>query len=322
MPAAHFVYAGDPNSESIQAPFVITNKLYHFLKTKFETVYYYDWCHTGDITPPGPKDIVIAHPNYPDNTAAKKLFASAPCRAKCLIHPLHTKRAEDNLPFDGLARQADRIFSVCGHYWYDTLDQTSFAHWKPKITRLDLAVDPNVYPYVKTSFNDPGQRRLLYIGSSSPNKNLAYLVRIMQALPDVTLHWYGGDGGHALARLPNVKTVGWVTLDAQMAREICKQCDVMVSVSDSDANPTTTLECNSWGLAVACTKESGYYNDPMFTELYLDDFDRTIQVLRNLLTMDSEILKQRSLINREKIESHYTWDRFCNTIWDGLQEWL
>lgn len=317
----HLIYAGDPNGDSIQAPYIITRKLYHFLKEKAE-ISYYNWTDGTDIDLQ-PNDILLGHPNYDPNTVVQKAFRSGkPCLAKCLIHPLHTNRAQDNLPFDDLARQADKIFSICGPYWYDTLEQTPFAHWKPKITRLDLAIDPSMYPYVKTTFNGPGNRRLVYIGSSTPNKNLGYLVRIMQAMSDVTLHWYGGDSEHPLAKLRNVVTTGWVTLNESTAREICRQCDIMVSTSDSDANPTTLLECAAWGIINACTKESGYYNDPMFTEILLDDFQKTLRNLRSLLVIDNGVLQQRSVQSRQKIENYYTWDRFCNTIWDELQKFI
>lgn len=320
-PACHFVYAGNPDSGIIQTPNIITHKLYYFLKTKFETVHYYDWNHTGNIITPNPGDVIIAHPNYPENTVTNRLF-SLTDNIKCyrtIIHPFHTNRTEDNWPFDHLARRADKIFAICAPYWYDTIDSTIFAHWKPKMVRMDLAVNKDVYPHLKHTFNPPEARRLVYIGSSTPNKNLGYLIKIMLRLKDVTLHWYGGDKGHRLARLPNVQITGWVKLD-DYAKEICRQCDIMVSVSNSDANPTTLLETKAWGLMAACTKESGYYNDQMFEELHLDNFPRTMEVLNHLLNEDINKLSHKSLEDRKIIETKYTWERFCRTIWDGLKE--
>jgi len=314
-----FVYAGHPDMGVIQAPYVITNKLFYFLKSKIE-VQCYNWTDILDIDIKS-DDIILGHPHYDKNTIVQKAFQKQ-CRAKCLIHPLHTHRVNDNFPFDPLVQQADRVFAICGPYWYDTLTETPFAHWKPKITRLDLAIDKDIYQYTKHTFNPPGARRLVYIGSSTPNKNLGYLTRIMTAMPDVTLHWYGGDSNHPLAKLPNVNTTGWVILDTLMAKNICHWCDIMVSVSDSDANPTTLLETKAWGLMAACTKESGYYNDSMFTELYLDDFPRTIQALRNLLNEPNENLEAKSRSDRKIIEDKYNWNRFCDTIWNELQKFM
>jgi len=317
MSTLHFIYAGELGDSRIQSPYSITKNLHNYLSQRCP-VKYYRWDSTEQISV-GPNDIVLGHPNYPANTPTRQAFTQ-PCRAKCLIHPFHHNRASDNLPFDDLASQADRIFSICGPYWYDSVDQTGFAHWKPKMVRVDMAVDANVYPYLKQDFNR--KRRLLYVGSSTPNKNLGLLYKIMKHLPDVELHWYGGSREHPLARLPNVRTTGWVTLDHKLAERICQDCDVMVSVSDSDANPTTLLETMAWGLIVACTKESGYYNDPLFTELYLDDFQATIQQIRGLLAAPADQLRERSKAGRSAVEATYNWDRFCQTVWDGIRDLL
>jgi glycosyltransferase involved in cell wall biosynthesis len=181
-----------------------------------------------------------------------------------------------------------------------------------------MAIDPVAYPYVKGEFTT--RRQLLYLGSATPNKNLPFLVAIMKAMPDITLHWYGGESRHQLARLRNVRTTGWVTLDRARAEEIARNCDIMVSTSDSDANPATLLEAMAWGLVTACTKESGYYNDPLFTELPLNNVPLAVQALRGLLAAPD--LKERSLAGRREIETKYTWDIFCEKVWDGIKGYL
>jgi glycosyltransferase involved in cell wall biosynthesis len=238
------------------------------------------------------------------------------------IHPLHTADPQHNMPFDEISTKADKIFSICGPYWYDTIDNTPFRHWKPKITRLDMAVDGNHFPYLRTRFNEPGKRKLVYIGSNMPMKNVGYLYNIMQLMPDVRLHWYGGDGGHPLAKLPNVDVTGWVRLTPDMAAQIVNECDIFVNVSNSDANPTTLLEAMAWGIITACTKESGYWKDPLFTELYLNDPAMTVQAIRGLLEAPGEELMQRAAAGRAAIETKYTWDLFCRTIWNELEPHL
>ena len=315
----HLVYAGSPDSESIQSPYSITKNLYYYLKARAH-VMYHDWTSRANIEAL-PNDIVIGHPNYDSDTIISKFFRSGQkCKAKCLIHPLHTVRIQDNLPFDPLAQAADKIFSICGPYWYDTIGDTPFAHWKPKITRLDMAVDANVYPYLKTEFNPIGKRKLIYMGSSTPHKNLSYMIELLSRMPDITLNWYGGDGDHPLAKLPNVKTVGWVVLDKNMATNIVQECDIFVNTSFSDANPTTLLESTAWGLIPACTPQSGYYNDPMFTPLNLWSIDESVSAIRKLLNTPSEVLKERSIRSRAIIESKYNWNVFCETVWKELEK--
>lgn len=313
-----FVYAFSPNDPQIQSPYSITKNLYHYLSERAD-VEYHQWDSIKQLED-NSDAILLGHPHYDTRTIVQQAFRkNKRFLAKCLIHPFHHGRVGDNMPFDDLARKADKIFSICGPYWYDTIANTPFAHWGPKITRLDMAVDCNHFPYLKTKFNDPPNRKLVYIGSSMPQKNLRFMVELMHKMPDVQLHWYGGSGDHALAKLPNVKTVGWITLNRAAAQKIVNECDIFINTSISDANPTTLLEARAWGLITACTKESGYYNDPFFTELQLGDLQSTIDTIRKLLNTDSDILLKRSIESRHEIESKYNWERFCKTVWDELQ---
>jgi glycosyltransferase involved in cell wall biosynthesis len=312
------VYAFPPNSPQIQSPHSITHYLYNYLKKRCDLVYYM-WDEKR-IPPADPEAIFIGHPHYDQSTIVQRVFReNIPFKMKCTIHPFHHALPQYNSPFHDLARKADKIFGICGPYWYDTMQNTEFAFWKPKMTRLDMAVDGKVYPYLKNNFNPPGKRRLVYIGSDMPMKNVGFLTEIMKRMSHVELHWYGGNGEHPLAKLSNVKTTGWVTLDRDLATKICKECDIMINVSTSDANPTTLLEARAWGLITACSKESGYYNDRFFTELSSTDISKTINQLQSLLNMPSSELMTRAKDSRKEIETKYNWDRFCNTVWKELQ---
>lgn len=314
----HFVYAGLPDDPRIQSPYSITKNLYNYFKERAE-VKYYTWDSFSDVQT-DENDVFIGHPHYDTNTTVQRFFASGKkCRLRCTIHPLHTARVQDNMPFDHLTISADVVFSICGPYWYDTIDSTPFAHWKSKIVRLDMAVDSSIYPYLKNNFNDVGHRRLVYIGSNMPHKNLDFMYEVMKKLPTVELHWYGGDGETPLAKLPNVKTVGWVVLDAGMAKKITNECDIFINTSISDANPTTLLESTAWGLIPACTPQSGYYNDNMFTSINLNNIDETIKIITDLLYTPSDKLKSRSLASRKRIEEYYTWGNFCDKVWREIQ---
>ncbi len=316
----HLVYAGMPDDPRIQSPYSITKHLYDFLKTK-APVDYAPWDSSATIQAKK-DDVILGHPHYQRHTPIQKAFRGPRICPRFLIHPLHTNRVGDNMPFDILVKNSDGVFSICGEYWYDTLGRTPFAHWGSKITRLDMAIDCKHFPFVQTQFNPVGKRRLIYIGSSMPQKNLGFLTAVMQAMPNVQLHWYGGSSDHQLARLRNVKVTGWVTLNAQMATKIVSECDIFVNTSISDANPTTLLEACAWGLIPACTKESGYYNNPMFTELYLGDISKTVQVIQGLLKQDGNELLQRARQSRETVVNKYNWDVFCNTVWNGIKEFV
>jgi len=316
----HLVYAFDKNTPEIHAPHSITCNLYKFLSSKTDVKYYqWDQHAVADLKP---DDIFIGHPHYDTNTIVQRTFREKKCKLMCTIHPLHTAIPSHNMPFDHLAKKADKIFSICGPYWYDTISDTPFAHWKHKIIRLDMAVDGNHFPYLREKFNPIGKRKLLYIGSDLGMKNVGYLVKLMKSMPEVQLHWYGGTGEHNLAKLPNTNVKGWVKLDRGRAQSIINECDVFVNVSTSDANPTTLLESMAWGMITACTKESGYWKDPLFTEIHLNNLKSTMANLTSLLTAPEETLLKRAAAGRKAIETKYTWDRFCNIVWDELKPYV
>ena len=317
----HFVYAGYPGDPRIQSPYCITNNLYNYLSKRAE-VKYYEWTSRDNIQY-NEDDIILGHPFYDQNTPTQLAFANPkPCRAKCLIHPLHHARPEDNFPFDGMARKADKIFSICGPYWYNTLESSKFAHWKPKITRLDMAVDLNVWPYRKEIFNAPRNRRLLYVGSSMPQKNLSLMHGILKELPHVAMSWYGGSSDHPLAKLPNVTVYGWQAFTPETVKDICNRHDLFLNTSYSDANPTTLLEfCLASGVVPICTEASGYHNDSCFINIP-QDRDGALAIVKEWLKAPPEKLRAISLENRRVCEEVYTWDKFCSTVWNGLTEYV
>lgn len=326
MPTIHFVYAGDPNGREICSPYTITQNVYKFLKQKTSEIgwslKYQNWTDVGPINH-GPDDIIIGHPNYDPNTVIQATFkANRPCKAKFTIHPLHTKDVDANYPFNHLVEQADGMFAICGKYWYDTIENTKFKHWKPKITRLDMGIDTNHYPFMKEVFNEPHLRRLLYIGSATHYKNLPYMAEILKLIPDVQLYWFGGTNDSPISKLKNVRVTGNVTLNAELGKHITNACDLMINVSHSDANPTTLLECASWGLPIACTPGSGYYGGNPFFEIPENNAVKAAEYIINLLRGPSDVLYQASRNNRSTIEKEYNWSIFCNKIWNILSQYV
>lgn len=314
----HFVYAFQPGTNRLDSPFCITNHLHAYFSKRAEVTY--DVWDSHKTPKSDPEAIFIGHPHYDTSTIVQNVFRhDVEYKARCSIHPFHHQRKQDNMPFDHITAAADKVFSICGPYWYETIDKTDFAHWKPKMVRVDMAVDTSHFPYLRQKFNPVGKRKLVYIGSSMPQKNLAYMTEVMSSMPDVKLKWYGGDGGHPLARLPNVEVTGWVRLDKNTAQSIVNECDIFINTSISDANPTTLLEARAWGLITACTPQSGYYKDEFFTELPLNNMPGVCSRIRLLLQEDEEVLLDRARRSRQEIETKYTWERFCRTIWNELE---
>lgn len=313
----HLVYAGDPGPNHLHSPYNITHHLYHHFKDRGYTVHYYDWCHTGDLNPVAPNDLILGHPNYPANTPIQRLFTETSTPHKYLIFPIHHAIPEINQPFTTLVHAAKKVFGIMGPYWYDTLEQSALASWKPKITRLDMAIDTKTHPWVRHGFNPKGQRTFAYIGCDRPEKGTHNLYEIFRKVP-YTLHVYGNFSDCPLLTLPNVKYHGFIETSPAFAHGLCRLTDVFLNTSISDANPTTLLEAAAWGLVVACSKQSGYWPGAPFWGLNLDDTPGIINLLQYVQTCDEQVLLDQAHHQRICIEDRYTWERFLNTITNNI----
>lgn len=314
----HLVYAFYPNQGRVDSPFCITDNLHKYLSERAEVKY--DVWDSHSIPEGDPEAIFIGHPHYEHTTIVQQVFRrDIPYKARCTIHPLHTNRVEDNMPFDHISRKADKIFSICGPYWYDTIESTPFAHWKPKIMRLDMAVNSQAWPHRKAKFNDIGNRGIVYVGSDMPQKNLGLMYEIVRRMPDQKFRWYGGNGENPLAKLPNMQVIGWCDFnDKNRVQEICDFADFFLNTSWSDANPTTLLEFGlASGIIPICTETSGYWRDDSFVNISHNP-DDAVQTIRHQLNRDSSDLLNRSLLNRSIAETKYTWDNFCGSVWNEL----
>lgn len=327
MSRCHFVYVGDPNDHGNQiSSCVIGRKIYWMLRDMFDEVIYHQWDNQTQIQDVRYDDVIIGHPNYPTNTPTRQLFRHN-VKYKALIFPLHTHITSDNWPFDDLVQLADDVFSIQGPYWYDTVPNTIFKNWQPKITRLDMAIDCKLWPYKKNDFNQIGKRSIVYIGSDTINKNLHLLYQIALRMPNQQFEWYGGNSGSQLAKLQNMKIYGHCDI-LQMSQQICQKNDFIISTSISDANPCTLSEIGlASGLIPLCTQQSGYYqNDPNptrpsghFINITLQP-ETCVQIITEWLNKPTETLQQMSLQTRTMCEQLFTWDIFLNKIAEKLQK--
>jgi glycosyltransferase involved in cell wall biosynthesis len=314
-----FVYAGSPHQSHAIAPYSITNHMYTAFQAKGYDVVYYNWDHTGELVSTSPDDIIIGHAHYNGNTALRRLYRQ-PAALKCMLQPFHHALPNINLPFDDIARQSDIIFSISGPYWYDTIDQSPFAHWKSKMVRLDMAVDASSFKFVKTHFNPPGMRTFAYIGRSEYEKGTDLLAATFKKLPDCTLHCYGSiNPGDQLLGMKNVVIHGWTDISAQWMQDFANQCDYVISMGRSDANPTSLLEGSAIGLLPICTKESGYWRHPMFHTLPASTPNEAAASIRQLDQASSDDLMQRAITNRVIVENDYTWSKFCSTVINAIE---
>jgi glycosyltransferase involved in cell wall biosynthesis len=310
----------------VQSPSENTRNIYKALSKKMPTFLYHltEKVHCRFT----PEDIFLGHPYFPHaegQYGVTEMAFKASTRPKklALITPLHcdVKIKTDHINKDflddvnELLPSADILFGIMGEYWWNQWDQSAYAHWKTKMIRLDMAVDSSRYPRIKKSFNPSGQRGYLYIGNSSdPRKGTDFLSQMMDQFKNCPRGWVGS--GPDIPNVPRISDGRQLT--PKFMAEISKKYDFFISPSIADPNPTTILESMAWGFPVICTPQSGYYETPYRRNIYLDDVDRSVNVLRELQNASESELMKMSDKAREIVVADYNWNKFTSIIFQNL----
>jgi glycosyltransferase involved in cell wall biosynthesis len=298
------------------SPVSITKHVYEALHRNFHTVLY-DYQERGVIRG-GAEDILIGHPD----PAEPRSIWNRSCErgkfaARIAMFPIHHALADINAPIDRYIPKVDAIWGITGPYWYDTWGESAFAHWQPKITRLDMAIDVRQFPRVKKRFHPRGRRKFLFIGNANPCKGV-HLLSILFGLAKDKDHkclWMGGSGD-----FPNLEIRrGFVVFTPAFVKDLAEECDFFITMGVSDANPTTILEAMAWGFPVCCTPQSGYYHMPEIESLSTTDMQHNLAVLERLQWATEEELVERADSARRLVESSYTWERFNHTVLTELK---
>jgi len=222
--------------------------------------------------------------------------------------------AEANAFVDPYVPHLDAILGIMGPYWWDTWRQGPFAHWADKLTPVDMAIDVTRFPRVKSSFNPPGRRTFMYLGGEGAQKGTHLLSILFGQARRHRCIWIGGG-----RPIPNVEHRGFARLTPPYLRRLAEECDVLVTMGVSDANPTTILESMAWGFPVCCTPESGYHRMPELITLSTTDMKHNLAVLDRLQDAPESELRAQADLARRRVETDFGWDRFLATVLDGIE---
>jgi len=268
-------------------------------------------------------DVFLGHPSFPYQPGKKgvtelSLEQSSRPKVFALISPLHCnvdiQTNHINRPYleavGRLLERSDVLFAIMGQYWWDQWPNSPFAHWLPKMVRLDMAIDTNLFPRVKKKFNLPGKRSYLYIGQNDPMKGTDLLSRLACAMPESRFGWIGyGKDIKGVTRVSQSRS-----LTPEFMTKMAIDFDFFISPSLADPNPTTILESMAWGFPVVCTPQSGYYENSYRKNIYRDKFEYSLDMLRWLQKADEKVLMKMSDESRRVVESEYTWELLIDTI--------
>lgn len=310
-----------PWQRPIRAPHSISYHLLHALQG-LSRVRFYSLYERGRITL-GPDDIFIGQPvpqggfsyeGRPETddphsvTSATLRHYQGSSHKKALIMPY----ANDETYISWtrtLSSLADRLILVGGDYWRkDTASIPLGDLTGRKVLGVNMCVAPEEYPFIKTSFNPPGQRKFLYVGHTGWYKNIAELERIAAAIP-------GFQGGHiGIGEIRGWKKISNFTrLTPDFMQSIAKEYDIFVNTSSADPQATTILEHMCFGFPIACTAESGYTYDSV-TRLSTTDTSLNCAQLNRLQYEDEAVLKRASRENLEHVVQSHNWKNFTDAI--------
>ncbi len=303
MKRIHFVYA---HGSLKSCPNAISSELTdRFIRDGF-TVFHYAWEEFGKISP-RKGDVLLGHPNGLPFTHFRNSLNSDNWARKIIIYPFSHGLLGHSSFIDFMIADCDQFLAITGHYWFNTIGSSSYAHWLPKMTHLDLAVNRENFPFIKKSFNPPGSRKFAYIGGQQRYKNIDYLISISRHSKN-TFSWFG----LGKRPMPGFQCFGYTDFQSDDGKTKIADHDFLITVGNSDANPTTILEAMSWGLVPICSHKSGYLeeNESGIINIPLDDIPGILNIIEKLQNMDEERLKTMQVHNIKRLEDHFNWDRF------------
>ena len=207
-----------------------------------------------------------------------------------------------------LSKYLKNYIAICGDYWILNLDNSDFANVFENIFQIRMAIDSTKYPFLRKSFNPVNNRKFIYIGRLSSEKNIEMLERIAATVE-------GFQGGF----IGNGEIKGWkkiddfVLLTPEYVQQLSKEYDFFINLSTYDAQVTTVLEAACWGFVVCCTLRSGYEEDE-FVKMSHDDLQYNVDKIATLQGLDSNILLAKVYSGREKVINKYSWAMFNNKI--------
>ena len=310
MSTIHFIY---PYGDRISAPDTIGRHITSGLRA-WHTVVNHNWDDYTDIIP-GDDDVLLGHAHPFPGTIFRRNMRHPGWRRVIALEPYHHGDAVQMAFFDRIIPHCDCFLAITGNFWFRSIAESRFSHWLPRMRHLDLAVDRNDFPFVKTSFAPPGKRRFLYIGHSGWTKNVGYLAALAGQLTENDFGWIGS--GQPIA---GFRSLGRRDFRDSSARAEVAEYDFLISVGRADANPTTILEAMAWGLIPVCTPQSGYVDYPGIINVPLDNLGTAVGMLRSLQQIDSSRLHTFQQWNAELLEQHFHWPRAVAQVQDAIAD--
>ena len=307
----HFVWAFAQKKSN---PYAAGNELTARLSRRYRVIQH-QWDSKERIEP-APEDILLGHSHPDPRTCFHQSVRNRAWSRRLLMIAYAHGDPSYCAYLDREIRHCDFYLALTGPYWFNTMSQSLFRDWIPKTRQLDSAVNRADFPQLKKSFGLPGQRKFIYIGSAGFHKNIGYLFEIATANPNLGISWIGGT---CQERIPGLRSYGYVDLHSDNGRRLLAEHDFLLTVGNSDSNPTTIVEAMSWGLLPICTPQSGYYQVPGIINVPLKNVAEASRILRWANTREEENLLEMQSINFKALDDRYNYDRLAAQVIDAIE---
>jgi glycosyltransferase involved in cell wall biosynthesis len=305
----HLIY---PHGDRISTPDAIGRELGRRLEATYEVVYH-DWWELG-IIKPEPGDVLLGHPHPHPKSIFRRSLQQEGWRRRLMLAPFHHGDLRQIAFVDPILPRCDLFLAITGPYWARTLGESACSHWRPKMIPLEQAIDRSDFPPVKTVFNAPGKRRVLYIGHSGRGKGTGYLAEIAALVPEAEFAWVGG--GRPIRGLT---AFGYTDFSTQAGKDLVSGFDFLMMCGNADSSPTTILEAMAWGLIPICTPTCGYEGIPGITNVPNGSKAAAADIVRRLLAADESELRATQAANRRMVDARYNWDRFTAQVVKAIE---
>lgn len=310
MKTVHLIY---PHGAAISTPDAIGRNLSERLRKRYE-VLQYD-CEDTGVIKPGPSDVLIGHAHPAPWTIFRRSVKQPGWKRILMLEPYTHGDAMQVAFLNPVIKYCNLFLAITGNYWFNSVENSTFSHWKPKMVHMDLAVDWNDFPRLKKRFNKPGYRRFLYIGHCLWFKNISYLSEIARLMSETKISWIGRSN----QAIQGLNPLGFQDFRRAEAKQLIAEHDFLITVGKADANPTTILEAMAWGLIPVCTPQSGYIGFPGIVNIPVGDAQKAVKILRELQEAPASDLLEMQSLNFEALDKHFNWDRFADQVVSAIE---
>jgi glycosyltransferase involved in cell wall biosynthesis len=310
MTSIHIVY---PHRDVPSVPDAIGRQLALALKNH-GSVYWHEYNQIKRLIP-RPGDVLIGHAYpCPFSTLRWSMRQSAWSR-KILIQPFSLDEREHG-HLRHVLDDCDLFLTITGDHWWRRISDSRFSPWLHKMRQIDLGLDRQQFPAIKTSFNPPGQRKLVYIGNDHPGKGLPELNAIARLL-SVQVTWIGPKrpSGAGYDHLDSLGAMDWAD---EGTRRLLAGHDFLVMAGQFDACPVVVLEALSWGLIPVCASTTGYEELPGIVTIDAHLPAQAAATLARLQTFPESQLQALRRDGQALLAQRFTWERFRQQIVDAV----